>query len=568
MMKNAEDQASDAAASLSLHTSSQLGARGSPLHCTPQHPRMRNQDIDVLLSARSSTAITLAEVDGEMVIAALGGDDAAAHLRVGDTVLSVNGRAPGRTPSNWKDDSNPSNPSASVLMLRVRRPDLSSTASSHFDEQTSGDSAEAYAHVGSFGGYGLSEGLYSLPANMLPLPGGGLVVSDGGGCRLQFVSPLGELHRAVGSRGTADGLFNYPSGLAVDRAGEVLYVADRGNCRVQKLRVSDGGYLGSTAAFTSGEGKGKGDGDGAGDASGEGKGDGDGSGAGASDGITSPSEQLLGAEGREMLNYPWGVALSHGDTVLLVSDMRGRLCALDAQTLRLLCVHTPRCGLGSPHAMAVSADELFIADHDHHRVVVLGLQSVAAAAAAAARSGSKDAPHSSVPAPLSPADDERALVDGAGRFFTGTWRSFGGRGGEAGRFQHPVGLAVVGGGGDDDSCGGARTKCQARLLLVSEFTGRRVQGLDATNGAPLFVLPAPSGTRLLGVAAAPLIPRERDADADDAEHQPRARSGEVGWRIYAGDFDLDRIHFWEPPAPDASIGSVAALGCEVAVEAS
>jgi len=132
--------------------------------------------------------------------------------------------------------------------------------------------------------------------------------------------------------------------------------------------------------------------------------------------------------------------------------------------------------------------------------------------------------------------------------------------GEAGRFQRPVGLAVVGGRGDDDSCGGRGS--------LAGSTGRRVQGLDAANGAPLFVLPAPSGTRLLGVAAAPLIPRERDADADDAEHQPRARSGEVGWRIYAGDFDLDRIHFWEPPAPDASIGSVAALGCEVAVEAS
>ena len=112
------------------------------------------------------------------------------------------------------------------------------------------------------------------------------------------------------------------------------------------------------------------------------------------------------------------------------------------------------------------------------------------------------------------------------------------------------------------------TRAAADRGSLAGSTGRRVQGLDAANGAPLFVLPAPSGTRLLGVAAAPLIPRERDADADDAEHQPRARSGEVGWRIYAGDFDLDRIHFWEPPAPDASIGSVAALGCEVAVEAS
>ena len=98
--------------------------------------------IDVLLSARSSTAITLAEVEGEQVIAALGGDDAAAHLRVGDVVLSVNGRAPGRTPSNWKEeDANPA--SASVLALRVRRPaaatdSVAATPSAAAEEAESG----------------------------------------------------------------------------------------------------------------------------------------------------------------------------------------------------------------------------------------------------------------------------------------------------------------------------------------------------------------------------------------------------------------------------------------------
>ena len=49
---------------------------------------------------------------------------------------------------------------------------------------------------------------------------------------------------ATGCRGDQPGQFNYPAGLATD--GEAVFVADRGNCRVQKLRLSDGGHVAST----------------------------------------------------------------------------------------------------------------------------------------------------------------------------------------------------------------------------------------------------------------------------------------------------------------------------------
>ena len=49
---------------------------------------------------------------------------------------------------------------------------------------------------------------------------------------------------------------------------------------------------------------------------------------------------------------------------------------------------------------------------------------------------------------------------------------------QPGQFEHPIGLALARG-----------------TLFVSEFTGRRLQGLAALTGEPLFVFSAPSRTR-------------------------------------------------------------------------
>ena len=66
---------------------------------------------------------------------------------------------------------------------------------------------------------------------------------------------------------------------------------------------------------------------------------------------------------------------------LLASDTRGRIFVLDKTALVLLRTYDPSAvpsasphagadGLNSPHAMAASATELFIADHNNHRLQV------------------------------------------------------------------------------------------------------------------------------------------------------------------------------------------------------
>ena len=63
----------------------------------------------------------------------------------------------------------------------------------------------------------------------------------------------------------------------------------------------------------------------------------------------------------------------HACLIYVVAIWVSQVFVFDAQSLQLLCRHTPGQGLGSPHAMSICEDELFIADHDHHRVLALGL---------------------------------------------------------------------------------------------------------------------------------------------------------------------------------------------------
>ena len=396
--------------------------------------------VDVVLSARSRAAITLGITDdGEQIVSAIDGADAAAHLCVGDVVLAVNGREPSLA-NGWQRETTPVH--ASVLTLRVRR-----------HKEGGGDvvgeyySAAAHHSISaSFGGYGLTPGLYSMPVNLLPLPNGELLVADGGGCRLQRVSHAGDLRDVLGSLGDQLGELNYPAGLALADDDTAIIVADRGNCRLQKLRLSDGTPLAATPP-------------------------------------TAESDEDDEGEGEapeELLNYPWGLCNDSDGHRVITADMRGRIYIFDLDRLKLLCSHTPRDPPGSPHGMAVWKSEVFLADHDNHRVMALALR-----------------------------DDTPPGATGAPAHFGGGERSIGCRGCAPGQFEHPIGLAILQDSG---------------TLLVSEFTGRRVQALDASNGAPLFVLPAPANTRLLGLCVI----------GTANEH-----------RIFVGDFDLDRVHCWE-----------------------
>ena len=68
---------------------------------------------------------------------------------------------------------------------------------------------------------------------------GDIYVGSGDGCIYVF-DQTGQLKNTIGSRGSGDGQFSYPWGISIK--GDVLYVADSGNHRVQKL-TSSGKFL-------------------------------------------------------------------------------------------------------------------------------------------------------------------------------------------------------------------------------------------------------------------------------------------------------------------------------------
>lgn len=73
-------------------------------------------------------------------------------------------------------------------------------------------------------------------------PNGRLFISDGyGNARILEYTAGGKRVKVWGSAGTGPGQFNIPHGIAND--GKILYVADRGNSRVQRFDL-DGRYLG------------------------------------------------------------------------------------------------------------------------------------------------------------------------------------------------------------------------------------------------------------------------------------------------------------------------------------
>ncbi len=73
-------------------------------------------------------------------------------------------------------------------------------------------------------------------------PNGRLYISDGyGNARVLEYNSRGERVRVWGSPGTGPGQFQIPHGIAV--AGNIVYVADRTNARIQRFDL-DGRYLG------------------------------------------------------------------------------------------------------------------------------------------------------------------------------------------------------------------------------------------------------------------------------------------------------------------------------------
>lgn len=90
------------------------------------------------------------------------------------------------------------------------------------------------------GGRGIGKGQFDSPTGIAVDRNGNILVADTGNKRIEKFSPTGSFLSAVGITSGQEQLAA-PNGIAVDRAGNV-YVADAGNHRVQKL-APDGTLL-------------------------------------------------------------------------------------------------------------------------------------------------------------------------------------------------------------------------------------------------------------------------------------------------------------------------------------
>jgi sugar lactone lactonase YvrE len=92
---------------------------------------------------------------------------------------------------------------------------------------------------------------FNAPSDVLVAPNGDIFVGDGHGgntnARMVKFSKDGKFIKAWGEKGTGQGEFSYPHGLAMDSAGR-LFVADRENNRIQ-IFDQDGKFLAEWKQF-------------------------------------------------------------------------------------------------------------------------------------------------------------------------------------------------------------------------------------------------------------------------------------------------------------------------------
>lgn len=91
------------------------------------------------------------------------------------------------------------------------------------------------------GGKGTEDGQFDSPTGIAIDGNGNVFVADTGNGRIEEFSPAGAFLASIGSKGTGHGQFSEPNGIAIDRSGNI-YVAEVGNHRVQKL-APDGTFM-------------------------------------------------------------------------------------------------------------------------------------------------------------------------------------------------------------------------------------------------------------------------------------------------------------------------------------
>ncbi len=87
-------------------------------------------------------------------------------------------------------------------------------------------------HLFSFGSFGSAEGQFNRPLDVEIDRDGYVFVADSGNNRVQKFTTTGDFVMSFGEEGNGEGQLKNPTGIAVDEAGNV-YVADSGNARIQ-----------------------------------------------------------------------------------------------------------------------------------------------------------------------------------------------------------------------------------------------------------------------------------------------------------------------------------------------
>ncbi|MBF0449997.1 MAG: 6-bladed beta-propeller [Candidatus Magnetomorum sp.] len=98
-----------------------------------------------------------------------------------------------------------------------------------------------------FGTRGTGDGQFEYPSGIAVISNGSIYVAERSNNRIQVFSNEGAFLFSFGSEGTTDGRFKIPQGMAVD-VWDNIYVVDRGNHRIQKFKA-DGTHIFSIGSY-------------------------------------------------------------------------------------------------------------------------------------------------------------------------------------------------------------------------------------------------------------------------------------------------------------------------------